>query len=663
MKFFSKKLWGILTCVFAVLLAGVIAGTAAAINFGTAAINMMLGTTNVETVKGDGERVDYFKTDYLEGETYANGEIIYEKDVDVIERVEAEGATLLWNKNSALPFTDSDKNVSLLSKSSVDMVESGSGSGWVNPSLSNPTTLKDALAEHGVTVNPTLWDFYTTGAGRSYNRVDPKSSCTEGQTWAVNEVPWNLYNNDVKDSFIQYGDVAIVVLSRTGGEYSDLHYSSTENKINGQNGNYLALTSQEKDLLQNIKTYKESNVFKKVVLLLNTANPLQLEELYQNYYDAIDACMWIGQVGTSGNLAVADLLCGEVNPSGHLPDTYAFDNESAPATVNDGSYMYAGDCSGLNESGNGIYRQRMYMVYQEGIYVGYKYYETRYEDAIIGNGNAQDPVGAKMSDTEWNYDNEVAIPFGYGASYTSFEYSNFAVKQNGDNYEVSVTVTNVGEYDGKDAVQVYLQKPYTDYDIENQIEKSSVELVGYAKTQLLQANGGEQRVTVTVSKELFKTYDANNALTYIVEKGDYFLTVATDSHVAINNILNEKGYQTSTQKIMGEEIDSAMGEDFVEKITISENDYKTYSKASYTGVEVTNQLDSGDINKYEGRGENSVVYLSRSDWAQTYPVAAASLTMTAELKADLAYDRDPLKKKAWRCPHMAQITGLPPICL
>ncbi len=653
-KVFSKLLWGILTGVFAFLLIAVIVGTYIAMTFGSAAINMFFNTSNVERVDDpDAEPSVFFTSDYDE----VNAETLLEEDRKIIEEVEGEGATLLWNKQGALPLSGGE-NVSLLSHSSVDLVETGSGSGWIDSvskttNTSHAATLKDAMTDRGFSVNQTLWNFYASGAGSRYTRTDPRSSCTEGQKWTVNEVPWSVYTDAVKNSFASYGDVAIVVLSRSGGEYSDLHYSSTEDP----DGNYLNLTDEEKELLTNVQTYKNNNTFKKVVLLINTANALQFADINQ-YYDAIDACLWIGQVGTFGANAVADILAGNINPSGHLPDTFAYDNESAPATENDGSYMYAGDCSGLNEQGNGIYRQRMYMVYQEGIYVGYKYYETRYEDYVLNNGrNAASSAGAKMGST-WNYANEVAVPFGYGGSYTTFAYDDFKVKEEKDSYTVTVKVSNTGSVPGKDVVQVYLQKPYTDYDQSNGIEKSSVELVGYAKTKLLETSGAESSETVTIEipKESLKTYDANNAMTYILEKGTYYLTVASDSHTAINNILSKKGYTPEATKVMGATAEAGLGADFAYSFDIANNDFETYSTSTQTGYEITNQFDSGDWNKYENNGGTYVTYLSRSDWQGTYP-STPTLTMTDGLKADLAYDREPVENPEQEAPVYGQVRG------
>ena len=260
-----------------------------------------------------------------------------------------------------------------------------------------------------------------------------------------------------------YGDAAIVVLSRVGGEGADLQYDGT---------NYLALDQNEKDMLDNLASMKEQGIVKKIVLLINSANPLQVDFLKDNTYN-VDACLWIGDVGISGIDAVAEILAGNVNPSGSLVDTYCYDNYSSPAMQNFTPVTYAGYEEGLIPE-----NASTYMIYQEGIYVGYKYYETRYEDTVMGQGNAGDYV----------YSDDVAYPFGYGLSYTEFAYSNMSAAYNEqtDQFEVKVTVTNTGDtYSGKETVQVYSQSPYTQYDIDNKVEKASVALCGFGKTDIL----------------------------------------------------------------------------------------------------------------------------------------------------------------------------------
>ena len=654
-------LWGILTGIFAVVLAAVLILTYVAFNLASAAINMMFGTSTMITINDpDAEAQIFYETKY---DFTINGENLYKEDTAMIEEAEAAGAVLLWNKSSALPLAGNEK-VSLLGHSTVDVVESGTGSGYVETynyktNAMATVTMKQSIESRGFTVNPDLWKFYSEGAGSKYVMINwRKALCTPWQNWSVNEVPQSVYTADVFNSYAVYNDVAIVMLSRSGGEYSDLHYNyANANDLVGNNdnglrentsaeGGYLGLSDEEDALLKDVLFRKESNIFKKVVLLINTGNPLQMQDL-EPYYDGIDACMWIGQPGSTGMNAVADLLKGKdmdgnvLTPSGRLPDTWVYDNNSAPATANDGNYTYGNANLITSGHGNASFSNK-YMVYQEGIYIGYRYYETRYFDTVVGNGNAGSAVGAKHSASGWSYNEEVAFPFGYGISYTTFDYSGFKAVKHGDKYEVSVNVTNSGSVAGKEVVQVYLSKPYTSYDIENGVEKSAVELVGYAKTGVIKP-GDSKSVEITVSAEDFKTYDANGEETYIIESGDYYLTVATDSHTAVNNILDYIGEDPVEQAVLGGAKNTkkvSLGKAFVEKFELSK-DYKTYSVSSQTGEEIVNQLDSGDINKYKNRGENSVTYLSRSDWAATYPVTHAVLTLNQEMANDLLFNRVP----------------------
>ena len=330
----------------------------------------------------------------------------------------------------------------------------------------------------------------------------------------------------------------------------------------------------------------------------------------------------MGRGGDTGHFAVGEILAGQVVPSGKLPDTYVKDNFSAPATA---SWILSNDSGTFSSKyGNGELLisdfQTRYGVYVEGIYVGYRYYETRYEDMVMGRENTGD----------YSYADTVSRSFGYGLSYTTFDYSDYAVTKadNGD-YTVSVTVTNTGSVSGKEVVQVYLQKPYTDYDQEMGIEKASVELVGFDKTETL-APGESQQVTVTVCRDSFKTYDAYGYETYILEPGEYFLAIGASAHDALNNILALKG--KTTQDGMDQDGNAALAQQVGQDIAL---DAETYAVSAATGETITNRLDFADINKYEGRGDNAVTYVTRSDWAGTFPVEPVILTATEQMAADL----------------------------
>jgi len=554
-------------------------------------------------VENEDPNANYFEMDFAtQEEMNARGD-------ELCYLVEAEGAALLMN-NGALPLAAGSK-VSTLSSNSVNMVYGGTGSGNVDASQADD--LKTALEKSGFTVNPTLWDFYKTGAGASYNRnaASGESAVLAGQA-SIAEVPVDVYTQDVKDSFSQYGDAAIITISRVGGEGYDLEFQSM---------NYLALSQEEKDMLAWAAEMKAAGTIKSIIVLINTSNALQVDFLKENEY-TVDACLWIGGVGIKGTNAVTDILAGKVNPSGSLVDTYCYDNYSSPAMQNFVPTTYLG-YDGENIPSNAS----TYMIYQEGIYVGYKYYETRYEDFVMGTGNAG----------TYAYGDDVAFPFGYGLSYTEFAYSDMSVSYNAatDQFEVTVTVTNNGSVAGKETVQVYSQSPYTDYDKQNGVEKASVALCGFGKTSILEP-GASEKVTVYVDKRDLASYDAYGAGTYILDAGDYYLTVAADAHNAVNNTLAAKGYTV-------ENTDGRMDYDGNAELaylwTQEAFDAQTYA-TSLNGTEITNQLSDADLNLYEGN-EDTITYLSRSDWEGTWPTSIYEIALTEAMiegLQDLLYD-------------------------
>ena len=292
----------------------------------------------------------------------------------------------------------------------------------------------------------------------------------------------DVYTDAVKDSFASYGDAAIITITRLAGEMYDVPIDGFTDGTDA-----LQLTQEEKDLLAMAREN-----FDKVIVLINSTNAMQCDFLTDDSY-GVDAALWIGYTGTWGLNAVADILTGEVNPSGHLVDTYCNDNSTAPSLVN----FYGTQYANATEDNNAEWYDFMldgnkyYNVYSEGIYIGYRYYETRYEDAVLGQGNAGD----------YDYNANVAYPFGYGLSYTTFDWSNFKSSYDAatDSFNVSVDVKNTGSVAGKEVVQVYFQSPYTDYDKQNKVEKAAVELCGFGKTEILEP-GASETVTVNVPR-------------------------------------------------------------------------------------------------------------------------------------------------------------------
>lgn len=646
MKIFKKPLWITLTAIFNVLfIASIIGGSIANVYKRTINSYFDLKNYDIETVESDEEiDAEYFKSKYVQKDE--ENEIIYayedknnyshqvydnlaliEQGKKSARQVQREGATILWNnslnsQNTGLPLKDKD-SVSLFGRTSAQYVNSGDGSG--NSIYFYTINVKNYLEDAGLNVNNTLWNFYKTGDGSGYKPTDYEKP---------NEVPWSKYNSSVKNSFANYGDAAIIFLSRRAGEFKDV---LTEN-AGTISGDYCGLSQEEKDLIENVISYKKNNTFKKVILLLNTARGLNFNDLMP-YRSDIDTCMWVGQCGSYGMYEIADILVGKSLPSGHLPDTYTYNGKSAPSYIN-AAYSTYKNSKLFGIQGDEEVRKSRYIAYVENIYVGYKYYETRYEDCVLNQGNASSNVGAVESTSNWKYSEEVAFPFGYGGSYTEFTYSDFKVeKDSHDNYKVNVKVTNTGKGKGADAVQVYIQKPYTEYDKNNGLEQASVNLCGFYKTKELNPNESVQ-ITIPVKYDAFKTFDDAVKDTYIREKTTgserYYLTVGQDAHDAINNILAKKGKTpANTNNVMDGEGKASL----VEEFQFAEDDYETFSVSS-SGEKITTRFTDTDWNKYENKGIETITYLSRKNWRDTYPKEVMGLSLTTDAVAQLAYDSE-----------------------
>lgn len=549
----------------------------------------------------------YYESDF------ASDEEMIAYGLELCKMVEAEGAVLLMNENNALPL-QAGSRVSCFSNSSGNLVYGGTGSGNIDASTAN--TLKGALEDAGIEVNPVLWDFYLSGENAAYLRK--KGGVVSLEAAKVSELPWSRYTQEVKDSAASYGDAAIVTFSRVGGEGADLTFIGE---------NYLALDADEREMMENLAAMKKDGSIRKIIVLINSANALQVDFLKENEYD-VDACLWIGDVGISGIDAVADILAGNVNPSGSLADTYCYNNYSAPAMANFVPTAYAGYRKGVIPK-----NASTYMIYQEGIYVGYKYYETRYEDYVMGTGNAGN----------YNYRDDVAFPFGYGLSYTEFEYGDMQVSFDETNgqFKVQVKVTNVGNTAGKETVQVYASSPYTQYDIENGVEKAAVSLVGFTKTPVL-APGESVTAECVVEKRNLASYDAYGAGTYILDEGDYYLTCATDAHDAANNVLAAKGYTPADTA-------GRMDAQGNSRLTYLWNNPAFDAESCSTalnGTKIRNNLSDSDINMTQDVTE-TIQYLSRSDWEGTFPTEILKLTLTDALTArlqDVQYDPNNYEK-------------------
>ncbi len=599
----GRLVWKILCGIFAFLFVFLMIAGPIANNY-TAIIDMVLGIDAPPPKVDDSAEAlpPRFVADYeSSAEQAAAADLI-------CESVVANGAVLLLNRGDALPLAGTEK-VSLFGTSSARFVYGGTGSGGMNNA--NATTLKEALEQDGFTVNPTLWAFYREGAGSKYGLQDAGGSLNnyifKNEEFRVNEVPQSVYTDAEWDSVKEYGDAAVVVIGRVCGEGKDLPVVGAGDA----GGNMLSISQEERDLLRKLADLKAAGTIKKIVTLLNTANAVEVDVLDPAVCGVdygIDACLWVGNVGQSGIRAIGDLLSGKIHPSGRLVDTYCYDNKTSPAVQN----AYVTSYTNAAEKGLAFAKtnNEYYVVYQEGIYIGYRYYETRYEDYVLGNANVGD----------YDYAKTVAFPFGYGLNYSNLTYGRLAMKENGDRFDFTVDVTNPSGRDAREAVLIFMQSPYTDYDRQNGIEKASVELVGYTKVDV--PAGKTVTAAVTVAKSEMRAYDANGAGTYIVDEGSYYFATGNGAHDALNNILMQKAAlkDTANGTVDTSRMIGGGNADLAVVYKQEKRDTSTYAR-SRTGFGITNQLDHGDLNKADSDTTNDVKYLTRSDWAGTMPRA------------------------------------------
>ena len=503
-----------------------------------------------------------------------------------------EGAVLLKNESNALPLAEGTA-VNLFGYGSVDPIYGGSGSGASDTSAN--IDLVTGLTNAGFTVNQELVDFYKkSGVSRAAQKG------FEGSNFTPAEVPADKYSDTLLQNAKAFSDVAIVTFSRVGGEGGDLPqdmyaagYSKTDD-----GRHYLELTQDEQDLLALIK----AQGFGKVIVLINSSNAMELSFLEDS---GIDAALWIGSLGSTGFNAVGEILSGKVNPSGRLSDTYAYDLTTAPAYWNAGDFTYAN----LNHH---------YVEYAEGIYVGYRFYETRYVDNTTG-----------VCD-EAAYAKAVQYPFGYGLSYTTFEQSITDYKTTDSAIEMTVEVKNTGAVAGKDVVQVYYTAPYTI----GGIEKSHVVLAGFAKTSLLQP-GASEKVTSTFAPEDMASYDETGAKAYVLEAGTYQIKLMNNAH----EVIDQREYEVpATITYSG---DNARSTDLVaatnEFEDVAQGQIKQYvSRADWEGTLPTARTDGKTASaETVAAKENAPVY-ENNDSDQ--PITIADHGLTLEDMAGLDYN-------------------------
>ena len=563
-------------------------------------INSALGTATSKVVStlAEGETEGYAR--YFESKYNSIAELKAAGEAKVRE-VEGEGIVLLKNDNNILPLKEGS-DVALVGVTILDPVYGGTGSGAVD--ANGAANYYDVMTQAGYNVvDKELLDYYV--------EKEAKRNAHE-----IGEIKWSKVKKNNGDT-IGNGEDVIFVVGRVGGEGNDVTVTIDDTL----DDDYLKLNENELSVLEGLKELKDDGKIRSITMIINSANPMSVGFLNDEAY-GVDAALWVGSVGQTGIYAVGDVISGKTNPSGSLPDTWWVDNQLNPVQNNFGSYTYA-DANNF-DLGTNANKFNQYVVYQEGIYVGYKYTETRYEDIVMGTPNAGD----------FNYNSVVGYPFGFGLSYTSFSFSDMQVEKTGEgrqtSYDVSVKVTNTGAVAGKKTVQVYAQKPYTEYDKQNGIEKAAVELAGYGKTAILQP-GESEVVKVNVPEYFLTSYDATGTGVYILDEGHYYLTVADDSHAAANNILAAKGMTTENGMTAAGDASLTYGMDYA-------FDAETYAASYGTGSEVKSLFADADVNRYEGSGDNSVVYYSRSNWAGTVTSGPVQLAMTAQIAADAKLD-------------------------
>lgn len=615
--------WRGLTAMSASLLA-LCVGATSIVNNNAAIINTRLGLSNYEVVD-TGEGMESNST-YFKSEFSSLKELIEAKNA-LAEEISEEGSVLFKNENCALPLDINSEKITLWGLNSHNPTLGGmiGSSAVVNADAGQVAyNIETALAERGFDLNQDMMALYASEEvngtyGRSAGHsVQPSFGkiYENFASYGIGEAPASVYGDDVLKSADD--TVALVVISRDSSEASD-YYPEMVNTTEGDSFERpLALSDNEKDMIELAKEHSS-----KVVILINADNPMEIDDLKKD--EAVDAILWAGAPGVNGFLGVADVLSGEVNPSGHISDTYAVNSVSSPAMVNFGVYLYtnnstAGSKAELTEDNKADW----YLVESEGIYTGYKYYETRYEDSILGQGNADAEDGSSTG-SAWSYEKEVTYPFGYGLSYTTFKQTLDEVNvEIGGTGTAKATVENTGEVAGKSVVQLYVQSPYT----EGGIEKSAIQLVGFAKTDIL-APGDTQELTIEFDPAYIASYDENaekeNGTTgaWVLEEGDYYFAIGNGAHEALNNVLaNKNGNEDGLVKITDTDEINA---DNAKVWTLDKTDMETYS------VNVENQLQDCDINKLI---ENTVEYTTRSDWSKGWK-AVEAITPTEEMMKGL----------------------------
>ena len=485
-----------------------------------------------------------------------------EEAAEVAEEIMEDGIVLLKNE-SLLPLNET-KKLNIFGWESINPAYGGAGSGGIND-LYDIVSLNQGLENAGFSINQELVDFYN-----NYGADNPEMSIQK-QSWTLPEPPVDTYSDELIKSAKEYSDVAVVVLSRKAGEgHNDIPmdvrkaaYDNNSDEYDDfpEGEHYLQLSQTERDMVDMV-----CSNFDNVIVVYNGANQFELG--FADEYPQIKSVVWCPGTGNVGFNALGKVFSGEVNPSGKTPDTFIYDMTTAPWWNNAEKTEYTNladlAVEGMNAGTAQVYAPA-FTNYVEGIYVGYKYYETAAQEGAI------------------DYDKTIQYPFGYGLSYTEFEQKMGELEEKDGQISVDVEVTNTGDVAGKDVVEVYYEPPYTN----GGIEKSSANLIEFAKTDLLQP-GESQTVTVTFSIEDMASYDENHAKAYVLEKGDYAISINSDSHT----VLDQKTYTADKDVV-----------------------YKGENKRASDDTAATNVFE-------DAKGD--VTYLSRADHFANYEEATAA---------------------------------------
>ena len=544
-----------------------------------------------------------------------------------------ETFALLKNNENALPIASNAKITMFGVRSYAPVYGNSAGSIADRNTIDNfHTEIYNAFKEKGFNINPSMKKAYENyfadkaWGSQGFGASSPEYGCITGtdKVYELSLEELSAANPAFKSEYANYNDAAIVVVGRPGGESKE--YRLNDQGQNTSTGNVMGLSTEEKQLIEEAKAN-----FNKVIVLINSVDTMEFKELKDD--DGIDAILWMGYPGPYGCYALADVLNGKVSPSAYLTDTHVTNAQATPAMKNFGDMT---PWTGLTEeeiNGNNV---NSYLVQAEGIYTGYRYFETRYAEIVNGNNGAksakagtwtQDDYRLATTDGEWRYNREVVYPFGYGLSYTTFKEEITSVEIKGDKKTatVKVNVKNTGTVDAKHSVQLYAQTPYTQYDKDNGVEKSAIQLVDFEKSGVIKA-GESEEVVLHVDMSNLASYDYKTAKTYILDAGDYYFTTGNGAHDALNNILAKQGKTTADG--MTENGDAS------KVYTWNWGDFDSNTFAfSANGTKITNKLSEGDFaTDLNAFMPNTVNYLSRSDFNSTYPKTYSGLTPNDAMK-------------------------------